>query len=67
MLRCVSESHPEMRSGDASSSSSPGSAEKLSAIPDCGFFPVPRWVAAEKLKRLVAGAKIVRDELSGKK
>src|SRR6266568_2075883 len=31
-------------------------AERLSLIPDCGFFPVPRWVAAEKLKRLVAGA-----------
>ena len=40
--------------------------EKLSAIPDCGFFPVPRWVAAEKLKRLVAGAKLVRGELTGK-
>src|SRR5437868_12165264 len=40
-------------------------AERLSAIPDCGFFPVPRWVAAEKLKRLVAGAKVVRAELTG--
>src|SRR5258706_9950907 len=39
--------------------------EKLSAIPDCGFFPVPRWVAAEKLKRLVAGARIVRAEVTG--
>ncbi len=38
-------------------------AEKLSAIPDCGFFPVPRWVAAEKLKRLVAGATLVGKEL----
>jgi 5-methyltetrahydropteroyltriglutamate--homocysteine methyltransferase len=42
-------------------------AERLSAIPDCGFFPVPRWVAAEKLKRLVAGAAIVRGELTGKR
>jgi 5-methyltetrahydropteroyltriglutamate--homocysteine methyltransferase len=40
--------------------------DKLSAIPDCGFFPVPRWVAAEKLKRMVAGAKVVRAELTGK-
>ena len=40
-------------------------ADKLSAIPDCGFFPVPRWVAAEKLKRLVAGTKLVRKELGG--
>jgi 5-methyltetrahydropteroyltriglutamate--homocysteine methyltransferase len=40
-------------------------AEKLSAIPDCGFFPVPRWVAAEKLKRLVAGTKLVRARLTG--
>src|SRR3990172_7710202 len=30
-------------------------AERLSLVPDCGFFPVPRWVAAEKLKRLAAG------------
>ncbi|MEK6562281.1 MAG: methionine synthase, partial [Candidatus Binatota bacterium] len=37
--------------------------EKLSAIPDCGFFPVPRWLAAEKLKRLVAGTKLARKEL----
>jgi len=37
--------------------------DKLSAIPDCGFFPVPRWVAAEKLKRLVAGARLARRNL----
>jgi len=37
--------------------------DKLSAIPDCGFFPVPRWVAAEKLTRLVAGAKLARTRL----
>ena len=41
-------------------------AEKLSAIPDCGFFPVPRWLAAEKLKRLAAGARIVRREVTGR-
>ena len=37
--------------------------ERLSAVPDCGFFPVPRWVAAEKLKRLVAGTKLARQQL----
>ena len=37
--------------------------EKLSAVPDCGFFPVPRWVAAEKLKRLVAGTRLARQRL----
>ena len=37
--------------------------EKLSAVPDCGFFPVPRWLAAEKLKRLVAGTRLARAQL----
>jgi hypothetical protein len=37
--------------------------DKLSAIPDCGFFPVPRWVAAEKLKRLVAGTELAHTRL----
>ena len=37
--------------------------DKLSAIPDCGFFPVPRWLAAEKCRRLVAGAKLARRQL----
>jgi 5-methyltetrahydropteroyltriglutamate--homocysteine methyltransferase len=37
--------------------------EKLSAVPDCGFFPVPRWLAAEKLKRLVAGTMLFRKEI----
>ena len=40
-------------------------AERLSLVPDCGFFPVPRWVAFEKLKRLVAGVKLARKELGG--
>jgi len=31
--------------------------------PDCGFFPVPRWVASEKLKRLVAGTRLARRQL----
>lgn len=37
--------------------------EKLSTVPDCGFFPVPRWVAFEKLKRLAAGTKLARHQL----
>ncbi len=37
--------------------------EKLSAVPDCGFFPVPRWLALEKLKRLAAGARLARKQL----
>jgi 5-methyltetrahydropteroyltriglutamate--homocysteine methyltransferase len=37
--------------------------EKLSTVPDCGFFPVPRWVAFEKLKRLAAGTKLARAQL----
>ncbi|MBI4637955.1 MAG: cobalamin-independent methionine synthase II family protein [Candidatus Rokubacteria bacterium] len=37
--------------------------EKLSAVPDCGFFPVPRWLAVEKLRRLVAGTRLARTQL----
>jgi 5-methyltetrahydropteroyltriglutamate--homocysteine methyltransferase len=37
--------------------------ERLSAVPDCGFCPVPRWLAFEKLKRLVAGARLARRRL----
>jgi 5-methyltetrahydropteroyltriglutamate--homocysteine methyltransferase len=37
--------------------------ERLSAVPDCGFFPVPRWLAVEKLKRLVAGTRLARQRL----
>jgi 5-methyltetrahydropteroyltriglutamate--homocysteine methyltransferase len=40
-------------------------AERLSLVPDCGFFPVPRWVAFEKLKRLVAGTRLARKQLEG--
>jgi 5-methyltetrahydropteroyltriglutamate--homocysteine methyltransferase len=39
--------------------------ERLSLVPDCGFFPVPRWVAAEKLRRLTAGARLARARLGG--
>jgi len=40
-------------------------ATRLSLVPDCGFFPVPRWLAFEKLRRLVAGVQIARQELQG--
>ena len=41
-------------------------AERLSLVPDCGFFAVPRWVAAEKLQRLAAGARLARQKLGGR-
>jgi 5-methyltetrahydropteroyltriglutamate--homocysteine methyltransferase len=40
-------------------------AEKVYINPDCGFGWSPRYIAVAKLKAMVAGAKIVRDELSG--
>lgn len=40
-------------------------AERLTITPDCGFFPVPRWLANEKLKNMVKGTDIVRRELAG--
>jgi 5-methyltetrahydropteroyltriglutamate--homocysteine methyltransferase len=41
------------------------SPERLTITPDCGFFPVPRWLAYEKLKSMVKGADLVRHELAG--
>jgi len=41
------------------------SPEKLSITPDCGFSQTARWAAAAKLKSMVAGAEIIRSELSG--
>ncbi|NBT96085.1 MAG: methionine synthase, partial [Chloroflexi bacterium] len=41
------------------------SPEKLTILPDCGFFQVPRWLAFQKLQRLVEGVRIVRHELTG--
>jgi 5-methyltetrahydropteroyltriglutamate--homocysteine methyltransferase len=41
-------------------------ADKLSITPDCGFSQTARWAAQRKLKAMVAGAKIVRYELTGK-
>ena len=39
--------------------------EKLHLNPDCGFFQMPRWISYLKLKALVEGAKLVREELGG--
>lgn len=41
------------------------SADRVTLTTDCGMKQLPRYVAAEKLKSLVAGANIVRSELEG--
>ena len=41
------------------------SAERVTVTPDCGFFPVPRWLAFKKLANMVKGVDIVRQELEG--
>lgn len=41
------------------------SPEKVTVVPDCGFFQVPRWLAVQKLRRMVEGVRIVRRELAG--
>ena len=40
--------------------------EKLAINPDCGFWDTPRWIARRKLKAMVEGARIVRQELQGR-
>jgi 5-methyltetrahydropteroyltriglutamate--homocysteine methyltransferase len=40
-------------------------AEKLWITPDCGFFQLPRWLCAQKLRNMVEGTRIVRRELAG--
>jgi len=40
-------------------------AEKLWITPDCGFFQLPRWLAFQKIKTMVKGVEIVRQELQG--
>lgn len=40
-------------------------AEKVRVVPDCGFFTVPRWLCVSKLNNMVAGTRIVRNELAG--
>ena len=39
--------------------------DRLTLLPDCGFFQLPRWLCAQKLRQLVAGVQIVRRELEG--
>jgi 5-methyltetrahydropteroyltriglutamate--homocysteine methyltransferase len=39
--------------------------DKLTITPDCGFSQTARWAARRKLQAMVAGARIVRDELEG--
>ncbi|MFZ1058826.1 MAG: methionine synthase, partial [Candidatus Rokuibacteriota bacterium] len=38
--------------------------DKLWLNPDCGFWETPRWATREKLKALVEGARLVRQELA---
>ena len=38
-------------------------ADKLTITADCGFSAIPRWLARSKIKAMVAGARLVRDEL----
>lgn len=40
-------------------------ADKLSVVPDCGFSQTARWAAKRKLRAMVEGARIVRQELAG--
>jgi 5-methyltetrahydropteroyltriglutamate--homocysteine methyltransferase len=37
--------------------------ERVWAVPDCGLWETPRWLAVRKLEALTAGAGIVREEL----
>ena len=37
--------------------------ERLAFAPDCGLSQTARWAARQKLQNLVAGVRIVRDEL----
>ena len=39
--------------------------ERLTLTPDCGFFQLPRWLCALKLKALADGVRLVRQELAG--
>ncbi|MBO0703861.1 MAG: cobalamin-independent methionine synthase II family protein, partial [Candidatus Dormibacteraeota bacterium] len=40
-------------------------ADRVWAVPDCGLWETPRWLAVRKLTALTAGAEIVRKELRG--
>ena len=39
--------------------------EQLWLNPDCGFWETPRWIAQQKLRALVEGARIARREVAG--
>ena len=39
--------------------------EKLTIVPDCGFSQTARWAAKAKLRSMVEGARLVRQELAG--
>ena len=40
-------------------------AEKIHVNPDCGFFHLPRGIAFQKMRHMVAGTEIVRQEIGG--
>ncbi len=40
-------------------------ADKVFINPDCGFFQLPRWLAVQKLRRMVEATDLVRKELAG--
>ncbi|MBI4611713.1 MAG: cobalamin-independent methionine synthase II family protein [Candidatus Rokubacteria bacterium] len=40
--------------------------ERLWVVPDCGLWETPRWVGVAKLRAMVEGARIVRQELGAK-
>jgi 5-methyltetrahydropteroyltriglutamate--homocysteine methyltransferase len=39
--------------------------ERLVVTPDCGFSQTARWASRAKLRTMVLGAQIVREELEG--
>ena len=41
------------------------SPEKLTIVPDCGLSQTARWAAKAKLKSLVEGTRLIRQELGG--
>jgi len=38
-------------------------AERLAFAPDCGLSQTARWAAKQKLRNMVAGVQVVREEL----
>jgi methionine synthase II (cobalamin-independent) len=41
------------------------SPERLYVNPDCGFFHLPRGIAYQKMRNMVAGTRLVRREIEG--